>query len=108
MRFEGPLDMRMDQASGELTAATIVAGIFTALAVSIASVGLPGTISFIASVGPICLVMGVPLDILPLLLAVEVLPDIFRTLGNVMGDMSVTAIVNRHAGEEPPAPEPAD
>ena len=37
--------------------------------------------------------MGVPLELLPLLLAVEVMPDIFRTLGNVTADVAVTAIV---------------
>ena len=34
---------------------------------------------------PICLALGVPLDLLPILLAVEVIPDIFRTIGNVTG-----------------------
>ncbi|MNY18222.1 Sodium:dicarboxylate symporter family protein [compost metagenome] len=37
--------------------------------------------------------MGVPLEMLPLLLAVEVIPDIFRTLGNVTADMAVTRMV---------------
>ena len=32
---------------------------------------------------------------LPLLLAVELLPDIFRTLGNVTADLAVTAILSR-------------
>ena len=41
------------------------------------------------------LAMGVPLELLPLLLAVEVIPDIFRTLGNVTTDVVVTAIVAR-------------
>ena len=37
--------------------------------------------------------MGVPLELLPLLLAVEVVPDIFRTLGNVTADLAVVRIV---------------
>jgi Na+/H+-dicarboxylate symporter len=44
---------------------------------------------------PISLAMGVPLELLPLLLAVEVIPDIFRTLGNVTADVAATAIVAR-------------
>jgi Na+/H+-dicarboxylate symporter len=40
---------------------------------------------------------------LPILLAVEVVPDIFRTLGNVAGDMAVTSILAR---DEAKAPEP--
>lgn len=79
----------------ELSLAALVAGGLTAIAVSIASVGLPGQVSFFASVGPICLAMGLPLGVLPLLLAVEVIPDIFRTVGNVTGDMAVTAILGR-------------
>ncbi|MFZ5720671.1 MAG: dicarboxylate/amino acid:cation symporter [Pseudomonadota bacterium] len=66
-----------------------------ALAVSLGSVGLPGQVSFIVSVAPICLALGLPIDLLPILLAVEVVPDIFRTLGNVTGDMAVTAILSR-------------
>lgn len=77
----------------ELSLGVLVAGGLTALAVSIASVGLPGQVSFFASVGPIALAMGLPLEMLPLLLAVEVIPDIFRTVGNVTADLAVTRIV---------------
>lgn len=74
--------------------------VFVALAVSVGSVGLPGQVSFIVSVAPICIALGLPIELLPILLAVEVVPDIFRTLGNVTGDMAVTAILARN---EPPA-----
>ena len=72
-----------------------VGAVFVALAVSVGSVGLPGQVSFIVSVAPICIALGLPIDLLPILLAVEVAPDIFRTLGNVSGDMAVTAILAR-------------
>ena len=72
-----------------------VGGVLVALAVSVGSVGLPGQVSFIVSVAPICIALGLPIDLLPILLAIEVVPDIFRTLGNVTGDMAVTAIVAR-------------
>jgi Na+/H+-dicarboxylate symporter len=75
--------------------------VVVALAVSVASVGLPGQVSFFMSTGPICLVLGLPLDLLPILIAVEVIPDIFRTVGNVTGDMAVTAIVARDQRGEP-------
>jgi Na+/H+-dicarboxylate symporter len=61
----------------------------------VGSVGLPGQVSFIVSVAPICIALGLPIELLPILLAVEVVPDIFRTLGNVSGDMAVTAILAR-------------
>ncbi len=80
----------------------LIAGGLTAVAVSIASVGLPGQVSFFASVGPICLAMGVPVGVLPLLLAVEVIPDIFRTLGNVTADMAAVRIVDVGEGEGTP------
>ena len=73
--------------------------IVVAFAVSVGSVGLPGQISFIASVAPICLALGVPIELLPILLAVEVIPDIFRTLGNVTADMSVTSLLHRRTRE---------
>jgi Na+/H+-dicarboxylate symporter len=77
--------------------------VVVALAVSVASVGLPGQVSFFMSTGPICLVLGLPLDLLPILIAVEVIPDIFRTVGNVTGDMAVTAILGRQEQAEPQA-----
>jgi Na+/H+-dicarboxylate symporter len=66
-----------------------------ALAVSVAAIGLPSQVSFFMSIAPICQVLGLPLNLLPILIAVEVIPDIFRTVGNVTGDMAVTAILGR-------------
>ena len=80
----------------------IGAAMLTAMLISIGSVGLPGQISFFASVAPICIAMGVPLEMLPLLLAVEVIPDIFRTVGNVTADLTVTRIVSQGEGAAPP------
>ncbi len=77
-----------------LSLGALIAGGLTAVAVSIASVGLPGQDSFFVAIGPICLAMGLPLGVLPLLLAVEVIPDIFRTVGNVTADLAATRIVN--------------
>jgi Na+/H+-dicarboxylate symporter len=71
--------------------------VLVAYAVSIASVGLPGQISFIASIAPICLALGVPTEVLGILIAVEVIPDIFRTLGNVTADVAATAVLARNA-----------
>jgi len=78
-----------------LSPATLVSGGLMAILVSLSSVSLPGTISYIASVGPIAIAMGVPVGPLALLVAVEVLPDLMRTLGNVTMDVAVTAAVDR-------------
>ncbi len=84
----------------ELTPATIAAGAAVALVTTIGSVSLPGTISFVASIGPIALAMGVPIGPLALLVAVEMLPDIMRTVGNVTMDVAVTASVDHAQSKE--------
>lgn len=81
----------------ELSPATMAAGLGVALLTTIGSVSLPGTISFIASTGPIALAMGVPIEPLALLVAVEMLPDMVRTVGNVTMDVAVTATIDRRA-----------
>ncbi|MBL8553850.1 MAG: cation:dicarboxylase symporter family transporter [Phenylobacterium sp.] len=78
--------------------AQYTSGILVALAMGVGSIGLPGQVSFIISVAPICAALNLPIELLPILLAVEVVPDIFRTLGNVTNDMAVTSVLAR--GEE--------
>jgi len=79
----------------ELTPLTLAIGVGVALLTTLGSVSLPGTISFVASTGPIALAMGVPIEPLALLVAVEMLPDIVRTVGNVTMNVAVTATVDR-------------
>lgn len=87
-----------------LTPGVLFAGGVAALAISVGTVGLPGQVSFFASIAPIALAMGLPLEVLPLLLAVEVVPDIFRTIGNVTADMAAARIVEgRDAVADPEA-----
>lgn len=83
-----------------LTPTTIAAGAAVALITTIGSVSLPGAISFVTSIGPIALAMGVPIGPLALLVAVEMLPDIMRTLGNVTMDVAVTASVDQDRSTE--------
>lgn len=75
---------------------------FVAFAVSVGSVGLPGQVSFFISMAPICVALGVPVEILGILLAVEVVPDIFRTVGNILGDLAAVTILRRHEREASP------
>ena len=72
----------------------ITGAVLVAVAISIGSVGLPGQVSFIASVAPICAALGLPVEILGILVAVEIIPDIFRTIGNVTADVAVTVLVD--------------
>ncbi len=78
----------------------IIAACAVALAVSVGTVGLPGSASFFASIAPICLALGAPVDLLAILIAVEVIPDIFRTVGNVTADMAAAVIVDRKPSSE--------
>lgn len=82
-----------------LTPAVLAAGILTAFATTMGAVSLPGAISFVTSCGPVALAMGVPVEPLALLVAVEMLPDLMRTVGNVTMDVAITSVVDRMEGE---------
>jgi proton glutamate symport protein len=73
----------------------IAVGIAAGATTTLGAVSLPGSVSFVSSIAPICLAIGAPVEPLALLIAVETFPDIFRTLGNVTMDMAVTAMVGR-------------
>jgi len=88
----------------ELGPAQYAVAILAAVLTSMGSVSLPGQVSFVTAIAPICLLIGAPIEALALLIAVEVLPDIVRTLGNVMMDVAVTTTVSRQAGETQEAP----
>ncbi|MES1996760.1 MULTISPECIES: dicarboxylate/amino acid:cation symporter [unclassified Sphingomonas] len=76
-----------------MTFATLAAATVVAVLTSLGSVSLPGQISFISAIAPIAVTLGVPVAPLGLLVAVETMPDIFRTLGNVIFDLAVTLTV---------------
>ncbi len=79
-----------------------VAGFVGAIVlVSFGTPGIPSTGSTTSL--PFYLAMGIPLEGVVILGAVDAVPDVFKTLLNVTGDMSVAAIVARQAG-----PAPAD
>jgi Na+/H+-dicarboxylate symporter len=42
--------------------------------------------------------MGLPVEPLALLITVETLPDLMRTLGNVSMDVAATTVIARRAG----------
>jgi Na+/H+-dicarboxylate symporter len=81
-----------------LTPTQLALGVLAGATTTMGAVGIPGQASFITSIAPICIAMGVPIEPLGLLIAVEVLPDLMRTLGNVSMDVAATAVVARHSG----------
>lgn len=78
-----------------LSPAQLATGALVSVATSIGSVGVSSQVSYFFGVMPICIAMGLPVEVLALLLAVEVLPDIFRTICNVTADLAVTAQLGR-------------
>jgi Na+/H+-dicarboxylate symporter len=79
----------------EPSIAQMIAATAVGAVMSYGAVSLPGEVSFISSIAPIALALGVPIAPLALLVAVEMIPDIFRTVGNVWHDVTVTMIVDR-------------
>jgi proton glutamate symport protein len=79
----------------EPTLAQMIAATAVGAVMSYGAVSLPGEISFISSIAPIAMALGVPIAPLALLVAVEMVPDIFRTLGNVTLDVAVTTVINK-------------
>lgn len=78
-----------------LSPATLAVGAVVAMLTSLGSVSLPGTVSFVSAIAPVCATIGAPAAPLGLLVAVETLPDIVRTWGNVLWDLATTVTVAR-------------
>jgi Na+/H+-dicarboxylate symporter len=80
----------LEPSLAQMIAATAVGAVM-----SYGAVSLPGEVTFISSIATIAIALGVPIAPLALLVAVEMIPDIFRTVGNVTLDVAVTTAVNR-------------
>ena len=92
-----------------LNPATLTVGTIVATLTSLGSVSLPGTVSYVSAIAPVAATIGAPVAPLGLLVAVETIPDIMRTLGNVMMDLATTLTLSRRqreAGEEALQPAP--
>ena len=77
-----------------LGAGQIAAGIAAGAITTMGAASLPGQISFVSSIAPIGIAMGVPVEPLALLVAVETFPDLVRTLGNVTMNLAVTSVIS--------------
>lgn len=84
-----------------LSFGTLAVGTIVAALTSLGAVSLPGTVSYVSSIAPVCATIGAPAAPLGLLVAVETIPDIMRTLGNVMWDLATTLTLSRGQREEP-------
>ena len=83
------------------TMAQMIAATAVGAVMSYGAVSLPGEVSYISSIAPIALALGVPIAPLGLLVAVEMIPDIFRTVGNVTHDVALASIVDHKPRSSP-------
>ncbi|MDZ7588785.1 MAG: cation:dicarboxylase symporter family transporter [Parasphingorhabdus sp.] len=84
----------------QLSITALAIGVVVAAITTMGAVSLPGSVSFITSIAPINIAMGLPIEPLALLLAIETFPDIMRTVGNVSMDMAVTTQIARAEGDK--------
>lgn len=81
----------------DLGFAHLAAGAALATVISMGSVGLPGQAIFMTTNLPVTQAMGLPTEPLGILLAVDTVPDMFATLGNVTADLAATSVVTRQS-----------
>lgn len=93
----------------DLSAPQIATFAVAALVLSFSTLGIPSGGSMMRS-APLYIAAGMPLEGYLLIEAAEVIPDIFKTLLNVTGNMTAMTLVNRwthRAGAVASRPEPA-
>jgi Na+/H+-dicarboxylate symporter len=86
----------------DVSVAHLAAATALAIVLSLGAVGLPGQVSFMAATMPVTTTMGLPVEPLGLLLAVDTIPDVFATVGNVSADLVASSLVARGAAEVVP------
>ncbi len=79
-----------------LSAGTLAAFLATVVLLSFSSVGVPGGGSAFKTL-PAYVAAGIPIEGIVMLEAVDTIPDVFKTLLNVTGDMSAATLLSRAA-----------
>ncbi|MEG3181264.1 dicarboxylate/amino acid:cation symporter [Sphingomonas sp. LT1P40] len=75
--------------------AQVMLAIPLAVLASLMILSLPGPISVYAGTAPTIVAFGAPIELLPILVAVDVIPDMLRTVANVTYDLVATAVTAR-------------
>ncbi len=90
----------------DVHASQYAVAVLLAAAISMGSTGLPGQANFMTNNMPITQSLGLPVEPLGVLLAVDTIPDVFCTIGNATGGVTATGIVARRmrASAEPDSP----
>ena len=92
----------------DLSVAQLATGAALAVIISCGAVGLPGQVSYMATNLPVTQAMGLPVAPLGLLLAVDTIPEVFATVGNVTADLAATSVVAAQSGKDPQPSDVAD
>jgi len=82
----------------ELTPAQYAVAVFISAALSMGSTGLPGQANFMTNNMPVTQGLGLPVEPLGVLLAIDTIPDVFCTVGNTTGDMAAASVLARREG----------
>lgn len=78
----------------------VTGGAVAVVMVFATATGIPSQVLYMASLTPVLSTMGVPIEILGLLIAVEPFHDMFRTTANVTMDMALTTCVGQLSNVE--------
>ncbi|GAA4867099.1 dicarboxylate/amino acid:cation symporter [Luteimonas vadosa] len=85
----------------DLGPAQLALAVGLAAVISLGSVGLPGQVSFMATNMPVTQAMGLPVEPLGILLAVDTIPDVFSTVSNVTADLTAAGVVAKRTDAAP-------
>jgi len=106
--YQGAIVILFTRAMGlPLDAPTLLIGGAVLILSTIGGAGLPGAAVMYASWAAGLQILGLPLELVPLLIAANALPDIIVTVGNVTADLAVTSAVARRLRRRVAIPEPA-
>ncbi len=88
----------------DISVSQYAVAVLLAAAISMGSTGLPGQANFMTNNMPVTQSLGLPVEPIGVLLAVDTIPDAFCTIGNTTGDMAATAIVAKRSPMHADAP----
>jgi Na+/H+-dicarboxylate symporter len=80
----------------ELTFPQILITFIVALVTAVGGAGLPSGASFFAPIVTIFMAVGLPVEIIPILFAVDTIPDMGQTVTNVTADMAAASMVAKN------------
>ena len=79
----------------DLVASQMITVAGLSVLMSIAGVGLPSGASYFGPITPVFLSVGLPVEAIAILFAVDTIPDMVETVTNVTADLATAAVVSR-------------